>query len=341
MEVAKATLFSEVSRLIQEARVKVARTVNSELIMLYWSIGNTIKTDILQNNRAEYGKQVIKGLSEQLTEQFGRGWSEHQLRHCLRTAEVFTHDEILYALRTQLTWTHIRSLFSIKDELKRTFYLTMCATEHWDTRTLDEKIDSMIFERSAISRKPDELIKAELAKTQDSGMLSPDMVFKNSYFLDFVGLKDVYSEKDLEDAILVELQKFLGELGGDFAFVARQKQILIDGQSYWIDLLFFHRSLGRVIAIDLKLGKFKPEYEGQMLLYLRWLDRYEKKKGEQTPLGLILCSEGNTEHIEFLMLDGGNVKVAQYYLELPDRKLLEDQMHKAIQAAKLRYQEEK
>jgi len=307
---------------------------NAEVCLLHWHIGKRIKEDVLYNNRAEYGKEIIKKLAIKLTERYGKGWSFYKLQHCVRSAYTFTEDEIVYAVRTQLTWTHLRSLMSIEDELKRTFYIEMARIEHWDTRTLDQKIDSMLFERTALSRKPEELIKQELQQIKATHSLTPDAVFRSSYFLDVLGLADTYSEKDLEDAILLNLQLFIKEMGNDFAFLDRQKRITVDAVDYRIDLLFFHRGLRRLIVIDLKLGKFKPEYEGQMLLYLRYLNKNELKEGEESPIGLILCSEGNTEHIEYLMLEDSNVKVAQYYTQLPDKKILSEKLQKAINIAK-------
>jgi predicted nuclease of restriction endonuclease-like (RecB) superfamily len=210
----------------------------------------------------------------------------------------------------------------------------MTRIEHWDTRTLDQKIDSMLYERTALSRKPNELIKQELKQIQSTNSLTPDAVFRSSYFLDTLGLADTYSEKDLEDAILVNLQTFLKEMGSDFAFLDRQKRITVDAVDYRIDLLFFHRSLRRLVAIDLKLGKFKPEYEGQMLLYLRYLNKNDRKHSEESPIGLILCSEGNTEHIEYLMLEEGNIKIAQFFTQLPDRKIISEKLQKAIAVAR-------
>lgn len=253
--------------------------------------------------------------------------------HCIRAAYTFTEEEIGYAMRIQLTWTHLRSLMFIEDQLKRSFYMEMSRIEHWGTRTLDEKIDAMLFERSALSRKPEDVIKLELEHIQDSNSLTPDLVFRSSYFLDAIGLVDAYSEKDLEAAILVNLQAFIKEIGTDFAFLDRQKRITIDSTDYFIDLLFYHRGLRRLVAIDLKLGKFKPEHEGQMLLYLRYLNKNERKDGESSPIGLLLCSEGNTEHIEYLMLEDTNIKVAQYYTQLPDKKLLSEKLQRAIAIA--------
>jgi predicted nuclease of restriction endonuclease-like (RecB) superfamily len=302
-----------------------------------WQIGKRIKEDVLYNRRAEYGKQVVKNLSIRLIERYGQGWGYEKLKHCVRSAYLFSEDEIGYAVRTQLTWTHLRSLMSIDNELKRSFYLEMSRLEHWDTRTLDEKIDAQLYELTALSKKPEEIIKQELAQIKETNTLTPDVVFRSGYFLDMLGLSDVYSEKDLEDAILIQIQSFIKELGTDFAFLDRQKRISIDAIDYYIDLLFYHRGLRRLVAIDLKLGKFKPEYEGQMLLYLRYLNKNDRKNGEESPIGLILCSEGNTEHIEYLMLEESNIKVAQYYTQLPDKKLLSEKLQHAIAIAREHY----
>ena len=327
-------LYSDVCQLIDGTRLRIATTVNVEVCLLNWNIGKRIKEDVLYNQRAEYGKEIIKNLSLKLIEKYGGGWSDRKLLHCIRSAYIFTEEEIVYAVRTQLTWTHLRSLMFIEDELKRKFYIEMVRIEHWSTRTLDEKIDSLFYERMALSKKPEQLIHDELEKIKTSNSLTPDVVFRSSYFLDMLGLADTYSEKELEDSILVNLQSFIREIGNDFAFLDRQKRITIDTVDYRIDLLFFHRTLRRLVVIELKLGKFKPEHEGQMLLYLRYLNKNERKAGEESPIGLILCSEGNTEHIEYLMLEESDVKVAQYYTQLPDKKLLSEKLHKAIEIAK-------
>lgn len=332
-------LYNDVCLIIDTTRNRIAINVNMEACMMNWTIGKRIKEDILQNKRAEYGKQVIASLAEKLTETYGRGWSIYKLQHCVRAAYIFSEEEILYALRIQLTWTHLRSLMSLDDELKRSFYIEMCAYEHWDTRTLDNKIDSQLYERTAISRKPEGIIKRELAQIKEGKTLTPDLVFRSSYFLDMLGLPDIFTEKELENTILTQMQDFIKEMGTDFAFLDRQKRITVDTTDYFIDLLFYHRGLRRLVAIDLKLGKFKPEHEGQMLLYLRFLDKNERKKGEESPIGLILCSEGNTEHIEYLMLEDSNIKVAQYYTQLPDKKLLGEKLHRAIAIAKEKYAE--
>ena len=335
-------LFKDVCGIIDDARQRVAVYVNSEICLTKWYVGKRIKEDVLYNQRAEYGKQVVKNLSTKLTNIYGKGWGYESLKHCIRTAEIFSEDEIRYAVRTQFSWTHIRTLVSVKDPIARQFYMEMCRIEHWDTRTLDAKIDAQLYERTAISRKPEKLIKQELSQLRENNILNPDLVFRSSYFLDMLGLSDAYSEKDLESAIVTQLQDFICEMGSDFAFLGRQKRITIDAVDYYIDLLFYHRSLHRLVAIDLKLGKFKPEHEGQMLLYLRYLNQNERRDGEESPIGLILCSEGNTEHIEYLMLDENSpIKVAQYFTQLPDKNLLAEKLQRAIKIARERIVEHK
>lgn len=338
----EGTLFEDVCGIINAARNRVAVYVNSEVCLTKWYVGKRIKEDVLYNQRAEYGKQIVKNLAARLTEIYGSGWSDRSLLHCIRAAYTFTEDEIVYAVRRQFSWTHIRSLMFIDDPLKRQFYMEMCRVEHWDTRTLNAKIDAQLYERTAISRKPEEVIKHELTDLKGTNILNPDLVFRSSYFLDMLGLPEVFSEKDLESAIISQMQDFICEMGTDFAFLSRQKRITVDAVDYYIDLLFYHRSLRRLVAIDLKLGKFKPEHEGQMRLYLRYLDKNERKEGEESPIGLILCSEGNTEHIEYLMLDENSpIKVAQYYTQLPDKKLLAEKLQRAIAIAKEHIVEQK
>lgn len=327
-------LFSDLCSLIDSSKNRVAVFVNSEVILMNWHIGKRIKENVLHNKRAEYGKEVIKNISLKLTEKYGKGWGEKHLQHCLRSAEAFSEEEIHYAMRRQLSWTHIRTFSYIEDSLKRLFYIELCIIEHWNTRTLDKKIGEQLYERTAISKKPENIIKAELSQIRNTQQLTPDLVFRNTYFLNMLGLPDIFSEKDLETAILNQIQDFIKELGTDFAFLDRQKRITIDQTDYFMDLLFYHRGLRRLVVIELKLGKFKPEYEGQMLLYLRYLDKNERRENEDSPIGLILCSEGNTEHIEYFMLEDSNIKVAQYYTQLPDKKLLQEKLHRAIQIAK-------
>lgn len=333
-----APLYHDICDIIDNERNKIASLINARICLTNWHIGKRINDEILFNRRADYGQKIVKKLSHKLTERYGKGWSEKKLRHCLRAAETFSEDEIITATHKQLSWTHLRTLMYIKNPTERYFYMIMCCNEHWDTRTLDDKIDKQLYLRTIISNNSEEFIKSELEKVKSNNQLQPDLVFRSSYFLDMLGLPDVFSEKELETAIINQIEEFIRELGCDFSFICRQKRITIDSTDYYIDLLFFNRELKRLIAIDLKLGKFKPEYEDQMLLYLRYLNRNERKEWEESPIGLILCSEGNAEHIEYLMLnDNPNIKVAQYFTKLPDKKILSEKLKKAIAIAKEYY----
>lgn len=333
----EVTLFNTIRTLIDESRQRVAVSVNAELSGLYWQIGRDINAFILENQRAQYGKETIKTLSKQLTEMYGKGWSEQQLRHCIRTAEVFPDETIFSALRRELSWTHIKTIVYLDDETKRLFYIEMSKLENWSSRVLQERIKSMLFERTAISKKPQETIKQDLSQLKNQQTISADLVFRDPYLLDFLGLSDTYSEQDLESAILTELQRVLIELGSDFAFMARQKRISIDGRDYYIDLLFYHRRLRCLIAIDLKIGEFEAAYKGQMELYLNYLKKYEWIEGENKPIGLILCAGKNSEHIELMDLERSNIKVAQYLTVLPSQQVLQQKLLQAIALAKQKF----
>ena len=324
------SLITDLRTLINEARNKVALIVNTEITLLYWHIGKRINEEVLENQRAEYGKQIVSTLSTQLTEEYGKGFNEKSLRRMMQFAELFPDFQIVAPLARQLSWSHFLILFPIKDPLLREFYLTMSVSERWTKRTLRNKIDSMLYERTAISSKPEEVIKTELANLRNNEILSPDLVFKSPYFLEFTGLKGVYSEKSLEDSLLVHIEHFILELGVGFTFVERQKRMIIDGEDFYLDLLFYHRKLRRLVAIELKLGKFKAAYKGQMELYLRWLEKHEKEVGEESPIGLLLCTEGSEEQIELLQLDQTGIRVAQYMTELPSRALLHQQLQKIV-----------
>lgn len=329
-------LFKSVAALIEHSRIQVALTVNREITILYWRVGQAISRELLQEQRAEYGERVISSLSTQLTQAYGKGWGKRHLWHCVRVADTFEENQIVNALSTQLSWTHLRILASFEDEMKRIFYTELSIRDRWSTRVLQERIDSMLFERSALSRKPEEVLKQELSTLRSAGAVTPDLVFRDPYVLDFLGLSDTYSERDLESAILTQLQQFIIELGSDFAFLARQKKILIDNEDFKIDLLFYHRGLKRLVAIDLKLGRFKAAYKGQMELYLKWLDKYERKEGEESPIGLILCAEKSQEQIELLELNKGHIRVSEYLTQLPPKEVFASKLHKAIELARLK-----
>jgi len=329
-------LIGDIRSLIETARQNVAVTVNASLTILYWQIGIRIRQDILKEKRAEYGEEILPTLSAKLVPEFGNGFGARNLSRMVRFAEIFPEGKIVSTLSRQLSWSHFVEIIPLKNDLQRNFYAEMCRIERWSVRTLRKKIDGMLYERTAISKKPEKLIEKDLAALREEDRLTPDLVFRDPYFLDFLGLKDTFSEKDLESSILREMESFILELGIGFSFVARQKRLTIDNEDYYLDLLFFHRKLKRLIAIELKLGKFKAAYKGQMELYLRWLEKYEKEPSEETPLGLILCAGKASEQIELLELDKSGIKVAEYMTELPKRELLEQKLHKAVELARKR-----
>lgn len=277
-------------------------------------------------------RQLLKTCLHLLAK-YGRGWSEKQLFHCLRAAEIFPDSEIFSAVRRVLSWTHIKTIMYLDEPLKRNFYIEICKIEHWSSRQLQERIKSMLYERTAISKKPELTIQNDLELLTNDKKINPDLVFRDPYFLDFLGLQDTYSEKDLESSIIAELQRFIIELGNDFAFMARQKHITIDNRDYYIDLLFYHRRLKSLVAIDLKIGEFEAGYKGQMELYLNYLEKYEQIEGENTPIGLILCTGKNEEHIELMQLPKSNIRVADYMTILPAQDVLKKKLHKAIAIA--------
>ena len=329
-------LLNELKSLIETTKQNVAISVNSSLTLMYWQIGYKINEDILKNSRAEYGKEILQTVSAKLTEEFGQGYSYSSLTRMMKFAQYFTFENIA-TLSQQLSWSHFKELLPMEDNLKIEFYSQMSALDKWSVRTLRNRIDSMLYERTALSKIPDELITYEIEKLKE-GVVTPNMVLKDPYVLDFLELNDRYLEKDLEDAILRDIENFILELGNGFSFIARQKRVQIGEDDFYIDLLFYNRKLKRLIALDLKLGKFKAEYKGQMELYLKYLEKYEKEEDENTPLGIILCSDKNQEQIELLELEKSDIHVAKYLTILPPKEEFEKRLKKAIQNAKEKYQ---
>jgi predicted nuclease of restriction endonuclease-like (RecB) superfamily len=268
-----------------------------------------------------------------LTVEFGQAFSLRSLYRAIQFCQGFTNQEIVSTLSTQLSWSHFIELLPIKDPLARDFYAEMCRIERWDVRTLRQKIGGLLFQRTALSKKPQDVIAAEIGRLRD-GQMSPDIVFRDPYLLDLLGLKGAYSERDLESAILREIEGVLLELGSGFAFVARQKRMSVGKDDFHLDLLFFHRHLRRLIAVELKLESFQPAHVGQMELYLRWLDKHERAPGEEAPIGLILCASADAEQVELLQLDAKSIRVSEYLTELPPLPLLRERLHQAIEHAR-------
>ena len=338
-QTATESLIQDLRQIIEQARGHVAATANYAQTMMYWHIGERINREVLGNQRAEYGKQIVAQVARQLQEEYGsKGFDEKSIRRMMQFATLFPDAQIVAQLARKLFWSHFIEVFPLKDSLQREFYTTLAASGRWGRDRLRKEIDGMLFERTAISGKPEDFIKKELSTLRDDNVMSPDLVFKSPYFLEFTGLKGFYSEKTLEDCLVAHLEQFLIELGNGFCFVARQKRMIIDGEDFNLDLLFYHRRLHRLIAIDLKKGRFKAEYKGQMELYLRWLEANEMEPGEETPLGLLLCTEGSEEQIELLQLDKAGIKVAKYITELPPREVLQRQIQKSLEIAKARFE---
>ena len=328
-----SVLLGDLRTLVQSARQRLAIAANATYTVLCWQIGNRLLRDSLQGGRAAYGKQILATVSQELTSEFGPGFNYTALTRMARFAEWMTDEHILASLSQTLSWSHVVELLPIKDTLARDFYAEMCRIERWDVRTLRQKIGSMLFQRTALSKRPTAVISAEISKLRE-GQMSPDTVFRDPYMLDLLGLKGAYSERDLERAILREIEGVLLELGTGFAFVARQKRMSVGKDDFHLDLLFFHRHLRRLIAVELKLESFQPAHVGQMELYLRWLDKHERAPGEEAPIGLILCAAADAEQVELLQLDAKSIRVSEYLTALPPLPLLRERLHQAIEHAR-------
>ena len=329
----RAALLMDLRALVQSARQRLATVANATYTLLCWQIGRRLLRDSLQGGRAAYGKQILATVSQELTIEFGAGFNYTSLTRMARFAEWMTDEQILATLSQTLSWSHFVELLPIKDPLARDFYAEMCRIERWDVRTLRQKIAGMLFQRTALSKRPTSVISAEISKLRD-GQMSPDTVFRDPYLLDLLGLKGAYSERDLESAILREIEGVLLELGTGFAFVARQKRMSVGKDDFHLDLLFFHRHLRRLIAVELKLESFQPAHVGQMELYLRWLDKHERAPGEEAPIGLILCAAADAEQVELLQLDAKSIRVSEYLTALPPLPMLRERLHQAMEHAR-------
>ncbi|NRR31162.1 DUF1016 domain-containing protein [Oxalobacteraceae bacterium] len=328
-------LLVDIRALIESSRQRTTAVVNSELTLLFWRIGRRIHTEVLAGQRAEYGEEVLFNVATQLTRDYGRGFAEKNLRRMVKFASTFLDEQIVATLSRQLSWSHFVMLLPFKDPQQRDYYAQMASVERWSVRTLSERIESMLFERTALSRQPDAMISQELATLRNRQRMSPSLVMRDPYILDFLGLQDTWQESDLESAIIREMESFLLELGAGFTFVARQKRIQLDGEDFHLDLLFYNRKLGRLVAVELKVGEFKAAYKGQMELYLRWLDRFEREPTEASPLGIILCAGKKAEQIELLELNKSGIHVAEYLTALPPREVLVERLQQATARARL------
>lgn len=329
-------LYQGIKQLVDGARSQVLTQVNQALVLTYWHIGKTIKTQVLQSERATYGAGVLKQLAQRLTQDYGSGFSHSGLTRMAKFFDALPDEAIVATLSQQLSWSHFVELIKLDDPTQRSFYTDLCIQSHWSVRILRERMDGMLFERTAIAKQPEQVIRQELAQLKTGAQASPALFLKDPYLLDFLDLSDGFTEKDLENAILAELERFILELGSDFAFMGRQKRIQVGGHDYVMDLLFFHRRLRRLVLIELKLGEFKPEHKGQVELYLKWLAKHEQQPGESSPIAIILCSDKDADVVELMDLEKDQIHVAEYWLQLPPREVLQAKLHKAMGEARAR-----
>ena len=251
--------LENIATIIETRSIRAANYANSEATLIFWEVGHYISTVLFESKRANYGKQIVATLSPQLQKTYGKSFGESNLRRMIRFAEQFQDKEVVAKISPYLSWSHIIELLSLKSFEAKMYYAQDAASRRLSVRELRNQIARKAFERQ------------EIANTQLSGeSLIPFNVFKDPYLLDILGLKDSYLEKDLENAILFDIEAFILEAGHGFAFLERQKRMVMDGEDFILDLLFYHRGLKRLVAIELKLGKFKPHYKGQMEFYLRW-----------------------------------------------------------------------
>ncbi|WP_408899815.1 YhcG family protein (plasmid) [Nocardioides sp. R1-1] len=318
-------LVERVSSLVREAREAIASYTNATLTMTYWQVGALIDSEVLGRERAEYGAQIVASLARELTERFGRGFEEKNLRRMIKFAQLYPDAEIVASLARQLSWTHFVTLLPLKSAEARAFYADQVAVGRLTVRELKQAIQRKAYERR------------EIANSQiEPGSMVPAHTFSDPYLLDFLGLHDGYAETDLEAAILRDLEAFLLEVGTGFSFVERQKRMIIDGDDFHLDLLFYSRPLRRLVAVELKIGKFDARHEGQMKLYLKWLNRYERAEGEEAPIGLILCAEASREQVELLEMHKDGIVVAEYWTALPPKHELEQRLQAILRDARER-----
>lgn len=321
------SLHAELRVLIDSSRQRLSTAVNAELSHLYWMLGRRLYTEVLKGERAQYGGQIMARMGKKLADEFGRGFDVKNLRRMVQFAQIFPDLEKGVTLWRKLSWSHFLLLIPMKSEVARQYYVEQSIAESWSVRELRRQIARKAYERNKI---------AGVYLPSEPNVATSTAIFKDPYLLDFLGLRDGYDEADLEVAILLQLKEFILELGHGFAFVERKKRMVIDGEDFYLDLLFFHRRLRRLVAIELKLGRFKAAHKGQMELYLKWLDRYERQPSEEAPIGLILCAEASHEQVELLQVHKEGITVAEYWTELPPKAELERQLRSALAGARER-----
>jgi predicted nuclease of restriction endonuclease-like (RecB) superfamily len=330
---------NDIVGLLQAARAASARSVNALMTATYWEIGRRIvEFEQEGQERAEYGEGIIKQLAEDLEPRFGRGFGWRNLTQMRAFFLVWPASKILQtpsaksvplpelAQKFPLPWSAYVRLLSVRNPEARAFYETEALRSGWSIRQLDRQIGSQFYERIALSRNKAAMIeKADISESSDT--VTPEEAIKDPFVLEFLDLKDEYSETDLEAALIQRLTDFLLELGDDFAFLGRQKRLRIDDAWFRVDLLFFHRRLRCLVVIDLKVGRFSYADVGQMHLYLNYAREHWMKPGENPPVGLILCAEKGAAEAHYALDNLPNkVLAAEYQMVLPDEKTIADEL---------------
>jgi predicted nuclease of restriction endonuclease-like (RecB) superfamily len=318
-------LFERVSAIIENRKSRAGAYANREVTLMYWEIGQYVSSVLLDGSRAEYGRKIVVTLSAQLAERYGKPFEARNLRRMVQFAELFPDIKIVSPLATQLSWSHFVELLPVKSEEARIFYANEAAARRLGKRELRLQISRKAYERREI---------ANSRLSPDSAV--PFNAFKDPYLLDTLGLKENFLEADLEKAILTELEAFILEFGHGFTFVERQKRMIVGGEDTILDLLFYHRTLRRLVAVELKLGVFKAAHKSQMELYLNWLDENERQVGEEAPIGIILCATANREKVELLKMDRAGIAVAEYWTELPPKAEFERKIKEILHEARER-----
>ena len=323
----KNNLYNQISDLLKKAQNQVRQQVNSLMVITYWNVGKIIFEDELKGKRAEYGKEVLKELSDKLTADFGKGFDYRNLQYMKKFYELFQN---MNSVSSQLSWTHYRHLLKVEDERARIWYMNETAKENWSTRALERQINSFYYERLLASQNKNNVIEEAKEKTE---ILVPQDILKDPYVLEFLQLKNrtEYTEKELETALIDNLQEFLLELGSGFSFVARQKHFDLDGEHFYIDLVFYNYKLKCFVLIDLKKGKLTHQDVGQMDMYVRIFEDKVKASDDNPTIGLILCSEKNEAVAKYSVLaENKQLFASKYKLLLPTEEQLERELLKEI-----------
>lgn len=320
MEIQEKVIFEEVKKVLQEAKQKAYKTVNNVMVDAYWNIGRIIVEKQGGNDKAEYGTALLKNLSKEMTKEFGKGFTIANLKNMRQFYLTFPKS---YALRSQLSWTHYRLLMRVENENARNFYLEESIRENWSTRQLERQITTLFYER-ILSSKNKEKVAQEIYKIEQQRK-QPEDIIKDPYVLEFLGLPENtdFLEKNLEQALINHLQKFLLELGKGFSFVARQKRITFDDRHFYIDLVFYNYILKCFVLIDLKVGDLTHQDLGQMQMYVHYFQEEMMNEGDNPPIGIVLCADKSDSIVKYTLPKGEKqIFASKYMLYLPSEEEL-------------------